>query len=238
VSSERSLRRIGREVLGPAYACFVHGAIERAESRGLERLAFVAREGQLFLRLYEVLASRLGRGSCHELPLPLAPLDGAAVGAPPGPRASCASPVRRVDRQERARPARGLRSRRRRADRAGARAPASRIPAIPCAATTSCGASRRLVEDAELQRLVAARAAVARARLRAYLAQEGIFRERAVGLIDIGWGGTIQDALERAFADDPAWPEVHGLYFGLGPSAYWRATARRAQGGARRRLRA
>jgi len=55
----------------------------------------------------------------------------------------------------------------------------------------------------------------ARALLRRYLEQLGFFGHRSVAFVDVGWKGSMQDNIVRAFADDPGCPEVHGLYLGF-----------------------
>jgi hypothetical protein len=50
--------------------------------------------------------------------------------------------------------------------------------------------------------------------MRDYLARNRFFDHRKVGFVDIGWNGTIQYFIGRAFAHEPDCPQVHGLYFG------------------------
>src|SRR5438034_41271 len=55
-----------------------------------------------------------------------------------------------------------------------------------------------LLDDEQFQARVRARAAQARTRLHGYLAQQGFFDSARVGLVDVGWSGSIQDCLQRA----------------------------------------
>lgn len=57
-----------------------------------------------------------------------------------------------------------------------------------------------------------------------YLTQEGFFGHRRVGLVDIGWGGTIQDQLFDALQHDERAPELFGYYFGGNRSMFERRT--------------
>jgi hypothetical protein len=66
-----------------------------------------------------------------------------------------------------------------------------------------------------VQRRFAAHRDAARALLERYLEQKGFFDHDAVGLVDIGWKGSIQDNVVRAMRHRPDCPQVHGLYFGL-----------------------
>ena len=73
-------------------------------------------------------------------------------------------------------------------------------------------AFRRFLADPEVEQRFTVHRDAARAALRAYLAQIGVFGGGAVAFVDVGWKGTIQQNLSRAFATDPAFPFVHGLY--------------------------
>lgn len=88
----------------------------------------------------------------------------------------------------------------------------------------------RMLRSTRFQERFAAEAVRQRELLRGYLAGLGYFNARRVVLIDLGWRGSIQDALDRAFAQDPAAPQLHGLYLGLwddGLVGSTRSTARR-----------
>jgi FMN phosphatase YigB (HAD superfamily) len=73
----------------------------------------------------------------------------------------------------------------------------------------------RLLRSISFQERFVAETARQRELLRGYLADLGYFDARRVVLIDLGWRGSIQDALDRAFTGDPAMPELYGLYLGL-----------------------
>jgi FMN phosphatase YigB (HAD superfamily) len=71
-----------------------------------------------------------------------------------------------------------------------------------------------LLRDTGFQRVVAERSAVRKRALCRYLQQEGFFGPDRFCVVDLGWNGTLQAALERVLMDEgvelPA-----GLYFGL-----------------------
>jgi hypothetical protein len=75
-------------------------------------------------------------------------------------------------------------------------------------------ALRALLGRADFQRVYAAQSANARALLERYLEGLGFFAARRVALIDVGWRGSIQHALRRAFEGHPRAPIVRGLYVG------------------------
>lgn len=184
----RELRRIGREILGPAFLRFVRDVERRARALQLEHLYFLAREGALFQQLYEreggslptsyLYVSRLSTSlaSVHEL---------------------------------------GEREARMASARPGARGVAPLLDALGLPQSSAFGHTdvASFVADSRVRIRVATLAAEARERLRMYLEREGWFEVKRVGLVDIGWSGTIQDSLVRAYS--PAGPEVHGLYFAL-----------------------
>jgi hypothetical protein len=60
--------------------------------------------------------------------------------------------------------------------------------------------------------------------VRDYLRQEGMFDYRRVGLVDIGWGGTIQDQLRDCIMDEADCPTLYGYYFGGNRSLFDRRT--------------
>jgi len=73
----------------------------------------------------------------------------------------------------------------------------------------------RLLGDQAFQVKFAEEVVRQRDLLRHYLSQLGYFQARRVVLVDLGWRGSIQDALVGAFADDPLAPDLQGIYLGL-----------------------
>lgn len=48
--------------------------------------------------------------------------------------------------------------------------------------------------------------------LHQYLSQIGFWDAKRVGFVDIGWKGTVQDALTHAFGQSKKWPDFFGMY--------------------------
>jgi FMN phosphatase YigB (HAD superfamily) len=145
----------GRRLLGPAYTVFLHRVVEQVAQHGIEQLVFVAREGFLFRKVYDLLAPRL-------LPAAERPPTSYACLS----RASTALAIEHPDTHL-----------------AGPHFAVGR------------GGQRELLAD--------------------YLAQCGFWgRGRRVGLVDIGWQGTIARQLRQAFAQRPDFPDLHEFYFG------------------------
>lgn len=79
---------------------------------------------------------------------------------------------------------------------------------------------RPLLELAERERLL----------LREYLAAEGVFEQGRLGLVDIGWHGTMQESFSRLLSRFGADPQVTGYYLGT-----FEASRKRVEAGARHR---
>ena len=79
---------------------------------------------------------------------------------------------------------------------------------------------RRFFDDPETQRLFLQHRDTARELFSSYLADRGWFAPEgqdpgAVGIVDIGWKGSIQNNIFRALRSRPDAPSIVGFYFGL-----------------------
>jgi predicted HAD superfamily hydrolase len=72
-----------------------------------------------------------------------------------------------------------------------------------------------LGKDCRFTSIVEARSEVMRQNLEAYLESVGFFSWDEVALIDVGWYGTIQDSLERYLMLHGSSPGMHGYYLGV-----------------------
>ncbi|MEM8867180.1 MAG: hypothetical protein AAGC73_02825, partial [Verrucomicrobiota bacterium] len=54
----------------------------------------------------------------------------------------------------------------------------------------------------------------ARGLVNAYYRQAGVFEMDKIALVDVGWLGTLQDAIHRVMSDEPDCPEITEYYFG------------------------
>lgn len=197
------LRRIGREIIGPAFVFFVRRIVERSRELGLQRLFFLSREGALFQKLY----AQWGKLPTHYLHVS---------------RLSTALPaIQRFGPRE-------LRIARHRPGVASPRAllrtfgitDSDAIDRLHAVSFSDLDAAidyddarySLLAKDEGFQTIVHALATDARTKLRRHLERNDYFADRTVGIVDIGWAGTIEDALVNAFPDGP---EVHGLYFAV-----------------------
>jgi len=208
------LERLGSDALGPSFSYYARHLILRADELALDRLCFLARDGYLLEKVYAVVR-----------------------GARPGRRP--VTSYLHVSRLSTALPS--VRSFGLRELRLGFRVPTDRSVAsllrsfqlldpemldraahagvadvtAPVRDPERDPALLRLIGDAGFQAAVASRARAARDLLRRYLGERGFFRGGRMGIVDVGWSGTIQDNLIRAYGDAPDFPDLHGIYLGL-----------------------
>jgi predicted HAD superfamily hydrolase len=209
----------GLEVLGPMFSLFTLGLVERLRADPSDRVFFLARDGQLFMQLYEAWR-RLDA-------------DGAAL-----PTATYAYASRRVvasaavaegldlqmcfialsnPKQQ------GLQSILRTyglpPDAFGEFAREHGFPDLRERLGDWHDARlQAFLADERVQRIVLAHGAKARDCLEAYFESLGFFASRAVTLVDIGWNGTIQHFLGETFGARGDYPRVAGYYFALANS--------------------
>ncbi|TCT22180.1 HAD-IA family hydrolase [Thiobaca trueperi] len=205
---------LGFSYLGPIFCTFIFGVIEKVRTERIERLFFLAREGELFLRLFEYLAPRLMEP--EEIPAveylyvsrkstaPAALADGLAY-------ETSLAPLYNPKQQ-------GLLSLCRTFD-------------IPPADIREIAARhgydldepiydwhspryRALIEDPAFQSVVRRHGSACRELLGDYLAQNGFFSAQRVGLVDIGWNGSSQRYFQDAYGERADYPHVFGLYLG------------------------
>lgn len=213
-SDEKFLFQYGYRVLGPIFSIFVARTRELMIEREVERVYFLAREGELFRRIYQLF-------------------EDPSLGFAPAPTPHYLYVSRKVV----ALPAsyRGLSAHLLRAFSGWVehRGFAPLASVFGMEAEAFAAVARRLglngtdepvrsppdawlaevLSDQDLQSKVRARAAAPRELLRAYLEQEGLFgRGRKIAICDIGWVGTVQRCLLDAFGDEPDWPHAAGYY--------------------------
>ncbi len=206
----------GYSVLGPAYCAFVYGAIDKVKQHAVDLLFFVAREGNLFLRLFKIFAPRFFnkdkipdakyvyltrkstalasayKGLTHEMAI--IPLY--------NPKQKGLLSILNVF---------GLPEKnfRHLSERHGF----SKIDEP----LYNWHDKRliNLIKDSEFQGKVREYAFMNRALLEKYLTQLGFFSTKKVAFIDIGWNATIQKFIQDAFVDRDDYPHVYGIYFGF-----------------------
>lgn len=203
-------------VMALPFAAFALHVLRTAERRGLREVYFLSREGWLFHRLYRRLRAAL----------PCAPATPRGRYLFASRLATYLPSMQRLDWPELYRMWRQYERQSPRMLLGNLSLPTGEFAPL----LRACGfddldrsiedpehdpAFRRFLTDPEVQERFRAHRDAARARLRAYLEQIGVLGGGEIAFVDIGWKASMQTNVCRAFAGDPAFPRVHGLYFAL-----------------------
>lgn len=203
-------------LLAPAFIAFTRHVIDEARRLKLQRLFFLSREGVTFMRMYrriiraagltdELPPARYLAVSRHATFLPaLAGLD----------LAELHRLLRQYGGQSLNRLLHNLSLPPEEFQPLAARCGLADFEA-PIDDPSTHRPLQAFLADAEVQRRFLAHRDEARAAFESYLQAKGFFETPAVGLVDIGWKGSIQDNVIRAIRHRPDCPRLHGLYFGL-----------------------
>jgi predicted HAD superfamily hydrolase len=209
--------RYGYDNLGPIFCGFVLGVLEEMLRFETEKIFFLAREGDLFRALYSALAPELAHGtpiagylhvsrksvflpaawrglSRHHLNVVLSNPKQKGLFSVANALGITPGEFEEV------------------ASRFGLDTVAQPIRGWPH------DRLERLLADSEFQEIVIRHALPARLLLRRYLEGQGFFGKQRVALVDIGWNGTIQNALQEAFGEDTDFPTITGLYLSFNGS--------------------
>lgn len=202
----------GLEVLGPIFSTFMIGLLERVRVDRPQRLLFLARDGYLFLQMYEWAA--------QYLPGPWPDAVYTCVSRAVAARAAVADGLDHAKaivalynpKQQ------GLKSILKTyglvpeeyTDLAQAH---GLMPMDQRLADRDDPRLRAFLADECVQARIRPVGRAARDRLRQYFEQQGFFASDRLALVDIGWNATIQRYLEKAFAGEGRFPRVEGYYF-------------------------
>lgn len=202
----------GLEVLGPIFSTFVHGLIERVRRDRPEKLFFLARDGALFMRMYQEAGKWLGETlppACYAYASRRVVASAAVAEGLDHARAVVGLYNPKQHGLESILKTYGLDpgdfadlARRHGFTRIGER-------------LDDWNDSRLLafLDDPEVQQCIRPAGQQARELLRDYFDGLGFFGMQRAALVDIGWNATIQRFLEDSFAADEAYPQVDGYYF-------------------------
>jgi FMN phosphatase YigB (HAD superfamily) len=210
---EGILRDVAAGVAAPTLAGFVLWLLRRAQQLGLKRLYFLSRDGQLLLQIAQPLAARLGV-TCE-----LRYLFGSR-------QSWNLASVTNVTQEQLAWiwDSTDFLSVTSLLARTGLRPEQFEAPLRAAGLTrehwqrTLDSAARQMLrsvlQSSEVTALIAANASDKRRVLLAYLAQEGVLTSEPWGLVDLGWYGSMQNALSRLVSSVGAVPPM-GFYFAL-----------------------
>lgn len=232
---EQAVRRVAADVIAPLIFLFVTWVLDEAWKKQLTKLYFLARDGQIMYRVARELAPQRAPGIelhylycsreslCHILPdgVDGFDLDWLTMGHLGRITLAEVYDRLRCDQKE-----------------FSATLNAHGFPAENCfhrpLRKAEIDAIRNIVVRRDVAEYLACKGAAERDLACRYLAQEGLLEANKIGVVDTGWKGTSQYAIERLLrlaAGDSgrAVPELHGFYLGVGQAA-WGAVARRMQG--------
>lgn len=195
-------RRFGRETLGPIFAAFSHLLLLEARERKFTRLAFVARDGELLRLAAQSLVKSFPE--LDRFDLDYVHLSRRAVSLPAIVEfnAGLADAVLKI--------------------RAGG-SPLERFlayynlelpPGLQHLGSTREGLSA-LIADPQFRALAAEQGIRHKELLRSYLAQKSLLDGSGTCLVDIGWSGSIQQALNIIRDGDSTASPICAMYLGL-----------------------
>ncbi|MGZ0019564.1 hypothetical protein [Nitrosomonas sp. wSCUT-2] len=206
----------GYEILGPIYATFILGVIEVVKQHHIKRVFFLAREGELFMKLFNELCPDFFEPdqipSAHYLYVSRQSTASAAAHRGLSHEVAI-TPLFNPKQQ-------------------GWHSIFQAFNLPPDAFTSVCRNHgypeirqpiadwesvqfREMLDDGDFQTTVRQHAEKNWRLLQQYLIQQQFFTEKKIAIVDIGWNGTSQKFLQEAFGQDENYPHVMGLYFGF-----------------------
>jgi predicted HAD superfamily hydrolase len=212
---EAVLWETGTNVAGPLFYGFVRWTLAEARKRGLRRLYFLARDGQIFFRIAQIMqAAEAEPIECHYLQASRLVFSGPAELATPETLRWLAGPEANFHSLRQTLLQLGL-------DETWARQELpARFASLPLDTHLPSADREALTEwllapprAALLQAAIARRAS----RARVYLDSVGLRAGEPVGLVDAGWLGSIQRNIEHIISDTGAPAPLVGFYLGLMP---------------------
>ena len=206
----------GYEILGPVYATFILGVIEALKKHHIKQVYFLAREGELFMKLFQLLSPQFFEPD--QMPtahyLHVSRRSTATASAYNGLAYEAATVPLLNPKQA------GLHS----------ICSAFGLPANEFEDVSKkhgftsvkqpiydweSSQFRNMLNDPEFQKIAKRHASESWELLHTYLTQHGFFSQEKTAVVDIGWNGSIQNFFQDAFGTDKNYPHVFGLYLGF-----------------------
>jgi FMN phosphatase YigB (HAD superfamily) len=211
----------GRDFLGPLGAVFAHKVLERVQEYAIDHVMFIAREGFIYRKVYEILAPAL----LKEMRRPTTSY------ACLSRYNTAVASVRRFSPREieigatRKSPRRGLRSvlKSYGLPHEPFETIAREFGIEPQEVISQRQEARfgRFLTDPRVQKAAHEHRLVAAESLQRYLSQCGFFGNgRRVAIVDVGWNGSIQSNLICAFGEREDFPHLFGFYLGRAGGAF------------------
>ena len=217
-NSENFYYNYGFSFLGPVFSTFIHGVVELVKKYKIEQVFFLAREGELFLKIFEIFTPYFFEKDSLPI-LTYAYVSRKSVGLAAlhkgmSLKQALLPPLNNPKH-------RGLLS----------ILLAYTLPPEEFRETAAKHGfdkiDRRfqgpqdheklksLLGDQAFQEAVISRALPHRELVERYLGQLGFFRQEKVAVVDVGWLASIQKLIQDAFIDRGDYPHVYGLYMGF-----------------------
>lgn len=213
---ETALYNLGCNILGPMLVSFILWTLKQAEQGGIRRLYFLSRDGEVMLEVARELANRLGTDiELRYLHVSRTAVFPALLGMEVASRT-----IKWLKEDNIVLTLRIL------ADRlkldvavlhqhllhTGFQLDGSETPLSKNTVADICD---MLIADPRLRDMASGAGKDALRKLAGYLEQEGLFDEAPFALVDLGWHGSIQDALSNCFMERFEANGISGYYFGV-----------------------
>lgn len=218
--AESQLFCVGHDILGPALTVFVHCVAERAMNDDVDKVFFVARDGFLLKKVYQILQNNmypetnlpparylcLSRLAVRRASIPTGGLSEADVTeafrylAPRKKFVTLADILSSY----------GLEP-----DSLAQITARHGIDANLAVLDPADDSIQGLLQDDEFRVTIAAQGRLARDLLRSYLRESGFLGSQRAALVDATSEGLTQALLKGLFSEDKDYPEVYGYYFTL-----------------------
>ena len=200
-------------LLAPIYATFVLGVIEQIKEKRIQNVYFLAREGELFMKIFEKMAPYyLKKEIFPEIHYLYVSRKSTALAAVANGLSYELAVIPLYNAKQK-----GIAS-------------IFQVYGLPFETLTPIAQkfgfsnieepiydfydSRllNLLTHIPFQKIVCKHAIKNKQLLKQYLTQHRFFEKKQVAFVDIGWNGTIQKFIQDTFVETPDFPHVHGLY--------------------------
>lgn len=211
----RTLHEIGANVAGPVLFLFVFWLLHEAKKDNIKTLYFLARDGQIMMQIAAIIAEKLD----FSIELKYLYVSRQSLFAPSflelsetdiewilnkDPILNIALVAKRLSLDESIFRDRLVTAGFPRINLIGD------LPPLLCLQL-----KQLLLNDVNLRSYIAAESQKARGNVLGYLCQEGLCESRSWALVDSGWNGRLQSAIETILTDAGFAAQTHGYYFGF-----------------------
>lgn len=220
-SSKDEFYSWGRNTVGPLFTLYIHLVIKELEKENIQRLYFVARDGFLLQKIYEIVSDKL-YGNSLNIPnyIYLSRYT------------SFISSIKNFSKRELDMSLFGenttvhhVMERLGLGDREDIKSIFNRNHINPEKELNYLNLKKtikNLLKDTEFNRIVLEHSRNMRSLLEKHLRQNNVFssKDDKIALVDVGWLGTIQSCIEHTFSEQEDFPYIFGYYLALNPPLF------------------